>query len=107
MVRQDADAAGRGTAGPCATFCQITPLAARSVSRNQTLARRRSRRWLTAHTVVVPLLRARVRKGPAEAQPTLRSGDVDARDVKAQETAEGCAEYERPQEDRQYRQENT
>ena len=31
------------------------------------------------------------------------SGDIDARDVKAQEAAEGCAEYERPQEYRQYR----
>jgi hypothetical protein len=31
------------------------------------------------------------------------SGDIDARDVKAQEAAEGCAEYERPQEHRQYR----
>jgi hypothetical protein len=31
------------------------------------------------------------------------SGDSDARDVKAQEAAEGCAEYERPQEYRQYR----
>jgi hypothetical protein len=30
-------------------------------------------------------------------------GDIDARDVKAQEAAEGCAEYERPQEYRQYR----
>ena len=46
-------------------------------------------------------------EGPAEAQPTLRSGDIDPRDVKAQEAAECCAEYERPQEDRQYRQENT
>ena len=26
------------------------------------------------------------------------SGDIDARDVKAQEAAEGCTEYERPQE---------
>ena len=32
-----------------------------------------------------------------------RSSDIDARDVKAQEAAEGCAEYERPQEYRQYR----
>ena len=32
-----------------------------------------------------------------------RSGDIDARDVKAQEAAEGCAEYEGPQEYRQYR----
>jgi hypothetical protein len=31
------------------------------------------------------------------------SGDLDARDVEAQEAAEGCAEYERPQEYRQYR----
>ena len=31
------------------------------------------------------------------------SGDIDAGDVKAQEAAEGCAEYERPQEYRQYR----
>ena len=31
------------------------------------------------------------------------SGDLDARDVKAQEAAEGCAKYERPQEHRQYR----
>ena len=31
------------------------------------------------------------------------SGDIDARDVKAQEAAEGCAEYERPQEYRQDR----
>ena len=31
------------------------------------------------------------------------SGDIDARDVKAQEAAEGCAEYERPQQYRQYR----
>jgi hypothetical protein len=31
------------------------------------------------------------------------SGDIDARDVKAQEAAEGCTEYERPQEYRQYR----
>jgi hypothetical protein len=31
------------------------------------------------------------------------SGDIDAWDVKAQEAAEGCAEYERPQEYRQYR----
>jgi hypothetical protein len=31
------------------------------------------------------------------------SGDIDARDVKAQEAAQGCAEYERPQEYRQYR----
>jgi hypothetical protein len=35
------------------------------------------------------------------------SGDIDARDVKAQEAAEGCAEYERPQEYGQYRSENT
>ena len=33
----------------------------------------------------------------------VRSGDVDARYVKAQEAAEGRAEYERPQEYRQYR----
>ena len=33
----------------------------------------------------------------------VESGDVDARDVKAQEAAEGCTEYERPQEYRQYR----
>jgi hypothetical protein len=57
---------------------------------------------LTTHTVVVPLPRL-LRKGCAEAQPALRSGDIDARDVKAQEAAEGCAEYERPQEYRQYR----
>ena len=31
------------------------------------------------------------------------SGDIDTRDVKAQEAAEGCAEYERPQEYGQYR----
>ena len=31
------------------------------------------------------------------------SGDIDARDVKAQEAAEGRAEYERPQEYRKYR----
>ena len=31
------------------------------------------------------------------------SGDIDARDIKAQKAAEGCAEYERPQEYRQYR----
>jgi GNAT superfamily N-acetyltransferase len=31
------------------------------------------------------------------------SGDIDAGDVKAQEAAEGCAEYERPQEYSQYR----
>jgi hypothetical protein len=31
------------------------------------------------------------------------SGDIDARDVKAQQAAEGCAEYERPQEYGQYR----
>jgi hypothetical protein len=31
------------------------------------------------------------------------SGDIDARDVKAQEAAEGCAEYERPQKYRQDR----
>jgi hypothetical protein len=37
----------------------------------------------------------------------LGSGDIDARDVKAQEAAEGCAEYERPQQYRQYRYENT
>jgi hypothetical protein len=30
------------------------------------------------------------------------SGDIDARDVKAQEAAESCAQYERPQEHRQY-----
>src|SRR5215204_6281941 len=35
------------------------------------------------------------------------SGDIDARDVKAQQAAEGCAEYERPQKYRQDRQENT
>jgi hypothetical protein len=52
--------------------------------------------------LVVPLPRL-LRKGCAEAQPALRSGDIDARDVKAQEAAEGCAEYERPQEYRQYR----
>jgi hypothetical protein len=51
---------------------------------------------------VVPLPRL-LRKGCAEPQPALRSGDIDARDVKAQEAAEGCAEYERPQEYRQYR----
>jgi hypothetical protein len=33
----------------------------------------------------------------------LGSGDIDARDIKTQETAEGCAEYEGPQEYRQYR----
>jgi pimeloyl-ACP methyl ester carboxylesterase len=46
--------------------------------------------------------------GPAERPKTIEafgggSGDIDARDVKAQEAAEGCAEYERPQEYRQYR----
>jgi hypothetical protein len=35
------------------------------------------------------------------------SGDIDARNVKAQKTAEGRAEYERPQEYRKYRQEKT
>jgi hypothetical protein len=54
------------------------------------------------HTVVVPLPRL-LRKGCAEPQPALRSCDIDARDVKAQEAAEGCADYERPQEYRQYR----
>ena len=52
--------------------------------------------------------RLRSERGPAERPKRLRpsglgSGDIDARDVKAQEAAEGCAEYERPQEYRQYR----
>ena len=39
----------------------------------------------------------------ARPRPRVGSGDIDARDMKAQEAAEGCAEYERPQKYRQYR----
>ena len=56
--------------------------------------------------------RLRSERGPAERPKTIEafgagSGDIDAWDVKAQEAAEGCAEYERPQQYRQYRYENT
>jgi hypothetical protein len=79
------------------------------------LERRRSGRPSRRHYLVkLPALVDRVTSN-RRAEPPKRltasggvgSGDIDARDVKAQEAAEGCAEYERPQEYRQYRYENT
>lgn len=75
------------------------------------LERRRSGRPSRRHCPVkLPALVERVTSNrqaepPKRLTPSRRSesGDIDAWDVKAQEAAEGCAEYERPQEYRQYR----
>ena len=94
VANQASAATARGIHGPTQSTSDTSGIAAIDSGRVDTEDQPQSQ----------PLRGELPRLSPVEIDAfVLGSGDIDARDVKAQEAAEGCAEYERPQEYRQYR----